>query len=109
MIPDLGAEISQFLIGEIDSGLQLSQQGKQVVLNRDYFFLEFTFQQSVGLNQGLIALGLEQFNDGLGLGQIDAAVQEGPQGELAGFGQTGPLAQDQISGFFSGPGDRCGS
>ena len=100
LFPGLRADDLQLLIGEIDSGLQLSQQGKQFVLNRGYFFLEFTFQQLVGLNQGLITLGLEQFDDPFGLGQIDAAVQEGPEGKFTGFGQTGPGFRTRFRIFF---------
>ena len=50
-----------------------------------------------GGDAGLIERGgLDQVADGFGLGKVDAAVEKGPEGEFAGFGEPGARAYGAV-------------
>ena len=79
---------ADIVLGEIDAGFEQGDQFQQLLL-----------QRSQAARDGAIHLlrrdarlvergGVDQIAHGLGLRQIDAAVQKGAQGELAGLGQA---------------------
>ena len=76
------------VFGEIDAGFEQRDQFEQLLLERR----EAARDGAIHLLRGDARLvergGVDQVADGLGLRQVDAAVEEGAQRELAGFGQA---------------------
>ena len=66
-------------------------------------FRQPPFELTDGTGQALAALGLDDIHDGFGLGQIDAAIDEGTLRKfLRGIGHAGAVGQDQAEDFFQG-------
>ncbi len=57
---------------------------------------EITANASGRERDGSLSSGADQEGHRLGLGQVDAAVQEGPARELAGLGQARPLRDQAL-------------
>ncbi len=60
--------------------------------------------QLLGGDFGLVErLRVDQVADGFGLGEIDAAVEEGAHGELAGLGQAGAAGESELDNVAQEP------
>ncbi len=85
----------QPFLGEFEAGLDAGQQGHQAgpeLADAPGQAAAELAGRDAGLGQGD---GADEVVDGLRLDHIQAAVEVGPQGELAGPGQAGPGARPQ--------------
>ena len=83
----LGRRDADVVFGEIDAGFEQRDQLQQLLLDRR----DAARDRAARLLRGDARLvergGFDQVADGFGLRQVDAAVEEGAQRELAGLGQ----------------------
>ena len=83
-----GGRDADVVFGEIDAGFEQRDQLQQLLLERR----DAAGDGALHLLRGDARLvergGVDQVADGLGLRQVDAAVEEGAQGELAGLGEA---------------------
>ena len=79
---------ADIVLGEIDARFEQGDQFQQLLLQRR----DAARNRAAGLLRGDARLvergGIDQVAHGFGLRQVDAAVQEGAQGEFAGLGQA---------------------
>ena len=84
------------IFGEIHAGFEQGDELYQLLLDWLYAVGQCAFKllrRNFGLEQGL---RINQIADGFGLGEIDAAVQEGAHGEFAGLSQARSGCQRQL-------------
>ena len=84
------------IFGEIHAGFEEGDEFYQLLLDWLYAVGQCAFKllrRNFGLEQGL---RINQIADGFGLGEIDAAVQEGAHGEFAGLSQARSGCQRQL-------------
>ena len=92
----------QVFFGIIDSHFQPRNEISQMKPHIAYNPGQAAFELADGAGQALGALGLNDVHDGLGLSQVEAAVDKGPLGKFAGIGQPRAVAQDQPQDFTQG-------
>ena len=63
---------------------------------------KFACQLFVGRSQCEVGLGVNDVRHRLGLGEVDAAVEEGAFGKFAGISQTSPGSEDRVEDEFGG-------
>jgi hypothetical protein len=87
---------ADIVFSEVDAGFKQSDE-----------FEEFGFDGSEAAGDGALCLaggdtglvergGVDEVADGLGLGEVDASVNEGAEGEFAGFGEAGSGADGAV-------------
>ncbi len=82
-----GRRHADVVLGEIDAGFEQRDQFQQLFLQRGQPARDGAFHLLRRDARLVESGGVDQIAHGLGLRQIDAAVQVGAQGELAGLGQ----------------------
>ena len=84
------------VFGEVDAGFHHRDQVDELLLDRLEPLRQRAFELP-GRDLRLIErLRIDQVADGLGLGEIDAAVEEGAHGELAGLGEARSASQRHL-------------
>ena len=96
---DLGVgRDADVVFGEIDAGFEQRDQFEQLLFEGS----DAPGHGALGLLGGDARLvqggGFDEVADGLGLRKVDAAVQEGAQGELAGLGEAGAGLNGPLDG-----------
>ena len=79
------------LLGKINDGFQMGKKSQNILSHRAYALREMTGQMPRRHFQPLFRLRLHHVHDGLRLGQIKPAVQEGAFCELASFRSPRPV------------------
>ena len=82
------------VLGEVDSGLDAGQKIDDGVSDRLDPSGEFSLQAVDGGGKSFGCLCRDQVEDGFGLGEIEAAVQEGPLREFPSLGRARPCTDD---------------
>ena len=85
-----------------NSRFESGEQVQTPVPNGGHLAGEPAAELLAGGLQGEIGGSGDHVGDGLGLGQIDAAVEKGAQGELAGAGESGAGGDDGVQGGAHG-------
>src|SRR6185369_8977773 len=84
-----GRSHADIIFGEVDAGLEERDEFQELFFERG----DAAGNRAAGLLGGdarLVKSGsVDEVADGFRLGEIEAAVEECPQGELAGFGEAG--------------------
>jgi hypothetical protein len=88
--------------GEVDVGLDVGEDVDERSAEGVGFLADGAGELLVGGAEGESALGVDEVHDGLGLGEVDFAVEEGALGELAGFSGAGSGLEE---GFEDALGD----
>src|SRR5581483_623112 len=76
------------ILGEIDAGFESRDQFHQLVLDGLKAAGQSSFELLGGYPRLVQGLGVDKVAHGLGLGEIDAAIEEGAHGELTGLRQS---------------------
>jgi hypothetical protein len=76
-------------LGEVDVGFDVGEDVDERGAEGFGFAPDGTGELFVGGADGEGALGVDEVHDGLGLGEVHFAVEEGALGEFAGFGRAG--------------------
>ena len=77
----------EVFFGEVNVGFEVGTESSQLFHQCPDFVTNSPSQVSVSDFNGFFTFGLDQFHDGLGLGKVHPAVEEGGTGELSGFGK----------------------
>ncbi len=85
----LQAEILNIFVRIIQHRMEMAAQVGQVIIDGSQFFLQHTAHLAGGIGGGFGGIGLDEINDGFGLGQIQLAIQKSPLGEFTPLGGTG--------------------
>ena len=90
MLKDLGRRKDRHVVfSKINSCFEYGDQVDQLLFDRLQASGECAFEL-LGRNFRLVQrLRVDQIADGFGLSEINATVEKGAHGELAGFGETG--------------------
>ena len=86
------------LVGVVELGVKVRQNIGEPVVDRRNFFPHGAAQLAGGVGGGLGALGLDEVDDGLGLGKIHPAIQKSALGELPGACLPGALGKERLQG-----------
>jgi len=78
------AEVLDVLVRIVEHGVEMAAQVRQPVIDRPDGALERPAELPGGVRGGVCRLGVDEVDDGLGLRQVELAVQEGPAREFAG-------------------------
>ena len=78
--------LRQFIIRKIEHGLDIGRNGEQGVVKSADPAAEGVFELGCCEPRGAFGTGLDEVEDGLGLGQVDLSIQKGALGEFAGVG-----------------------
>ena len=87
-------DIFQVFFRIIDGDFQAGNEVRQIMAHGTDDFRQPPFKLIDGTGQALAALGLDDIHDGFGLGQIDAAIDEGTLRKFSGIGHAGAVGQD---------------
>ena len=90
------------VLGEVDPGGEVGQDVHQAAAHLSYRLGELAAQPLNRQTEAGLRPGLDDIENGLSLSQIYPAVEESPQGELAGISQPGAAAQDQLQNALQG-------
>ena len=86
---DLGRQV---LVGKIDRRFEMRQEAQQPLAPAAIQRPERAVELAQRLAALRLGLGGGEIGDGLGLGQVELAVQKGAAGEFAGLGEAQPAA-----------------
>ena len=90
------AEVLDVLVRIVEHGVEMAAQVRQPVVDRPDGALERPAELPGGVRGGVGRLGVDEVDDGLGLRQVELAVQEGPAREFAGSRLPRPGGQQRL-------------
>jgi len=79
-----------------DEGFDVGEHGDDLLLHGSGFAADGAAELLVGGPEGKGALRVDEVHDGLGLGEVHFAIEEGPLGEFAGFRRTCTTGEETI-------------
>lgn len=91
------AEVLDVLVRIVEHGVEMAAQVRQPVIDRLDGALERPAELPCGVRGGVCRFGVNEVDDGLGLRQVELAVQEGPAREFAGPACRAPAASSASS------------
>ena len=97
----LGFLLEAFL-GKIDVGLDVRERVHQVVTQQIDALRKLAGKLLVGGAQREFGTGVDEIGDGLGLREVDAAVEKGALGKFARFGQSRAGGERGVEHQFGG-------
>ena len=86
----------QILIGKIDRRFEMGENSGQAIAPAVIEAAEFAVELAQRLATLRLRLGRGKIGDGLGLQQIELAVDKGAAGEFAGLGESQPEAAQRL-------------
>jgi len=89
----VGGDESDGFFGEVDVGLDEGQDVAELVLEFGCAGGEGPVEKLFAGSQLGVGFGVDQRGDAFDLAEVELAGEEGPGGELAGFGESGALCE----------------
>ena len=94
----LHSEGVDILVGVVQHGVEVGHHIHKAAVDLLHPLGEGAGELPRRLPGGLGSLGVDEVHDGLGLGQVQTAVEEGPPGKLPGAGLAGPPGKEGLQG-----------
>ena len=94
--------LRQFVIREIQHGFDVGGDGEPILIDGTDLASEGIFEEGGGHAGGAFGAGMDEVEDGFGLGEVELAEEEGALGEFAGFGLPGAGAEEGVEDAVGG-------